>query len=105
MAAEPDEARADAPHRAQRPAGRRGAIEVRDLGELVLLSEAVSVVSRGGFRSLAAMDAAAAMMRDMPNREATVARIERARAFCAERGILPERAASQRQRRDERGGR
>lgn len=70
-----------------------GAIEVRDLGELVRLSEAVSVVTRGGFRSLAAMDSAAARMRDMPGREASVARIERARAFCAERGILPERSA------------
>ena len=71
-----------------------GAIEVRDLGELVRLSEAVSVVSHGGFRSLAAMDSAAARMRDMPGREASVARIERARAFCAERGILPERSAA-----------
>jgi hypothetical protein len=70
-----------------------GAIEVRDLGELVRLSEAVSVVSRGDFRSLAAMDAAAARMRDMPGRDASAARIERARAFCAERGILPESSA------------
>jgi len=76
-----------------------GAIEVKDLRELVALSEAVSVVSRGGFRSLSAMDSAASRMRDMPNREATVARLERARQYCAEHGILPERSAAQPSRR------
>lgn len=70
-----------------------GAIEARNLGKLVRLSEAVSVVSRGGFCSLAAMDSAAARMRDMPGRDASATRIERTRAFCAERGILPERSA------------
>ena len=76
-----------------------GAIEVKDLRELVALSEAVSVVSRGGFRSLSAMDSAASRMRGMPNREATVARLERARQYCAEHGILPERSAAQPSRR------
>ena len=76
-----------------------GAIEVKDLRELVALSEAVSVVSRGGFRSLSAMDSAASRMRGMPNREATVARLERARQYCAEHGILPERSATQPSRR------
>ena len=76
-----------------------GAIEVKDLRELVALSEAVSVVSRGGFRSLSAMDSAASRMRGMPNREATVARLERARQYCAEHGILPERSAAQPGRR------
>lgn len=76
-----------------------GAIEVKDLRELVALSEAVSVVSRGGFRSLSAMDSAASRMRGMPNREATVARLERARQYCAEHGILPERPAAQPSRR------
>ena len=71
-----------------------GAIEVKDLRELVALSEAVSVVSRGGFRSLSAMDSAVSRMRDMANREATVARLERARQYCAEHGILPERSAA-----------
>ena len=71
-----------------------GAIEVKDLRELVALSEAVSVVSRGGFRSLSAMDSAASRMRGMPNREATVARLERVRQYCAEHGILPERSAA-----------
>ena len=76
-----------------------GAIEVKDLRELVALSEAVGVVSRGGFRSLSAMDSAASRMRGMPNREATVARLERARQYCAEHGILPERSAAQPSRR------
>ena len=76
-----------------------GAIEVKDLRELVALSEAVSVVSRGGFRSLSAMDSAASRMRGMPNREATVARLERVRQYCAEHGILPERSAAQPSRR------
>lgn len=76
-----------------------GAIEVKDLRELVALSEAVSVVSRGGFRSLSAMDSAASRMRGMPNREATVARLERVRQYCAEHGILPERSATQQGRR------
>lgn len=76
-----------------------GAIEVKDLSELVALSEAVSVVSRGGFRSLSAMDSAASRMRGIPNREATVARLERARQYCAEHGILPERSATQPGRR------
>ena len=76
-----------------------GAIEVKDLRELVALSEAVSVVSRGGFRSLSAMDSAASRMRGMPNREATAARLERARQYCAEHGILPERSATQPSRR------
>lgn len=75
------------------------AIEVKDLRELVALSEAVSVVSRGGFRSLSAMDSAASRMRGMPNREATVARLERARRYCAEHGILPEKSAPQSGRR------
>ena len=76
-----------------------GAIEVKDLRELVALSEAVSVVSRGGFRSLSAMDSAASRMRGMPNREATVARLERVRQYCAKHGILPERSAAQPGRR------
>ena len=76
-----------------------GAIELSDLGELVRLSEAVRVMARGGFRSLSAMDSAASRMRGMPNRESSVARIERARAYCAEHGILPERAATQPARR------
>ena len=76
-----------------------GAIEVKDLRELVALSEAVSVVSRGGFRSLSAMDSAASRMRGMPNHEATVARLERVRRYCAEHGILPERSAAQPGRR------
>ena len=76
-----------------------GAIEVKDLRELVALSEAVSVVSKGGFRSLSVMDSAASRMRGMPNREATVARLERARQYCAEHGILPERSAAQPSRR------
>ena len=76
-----------------------GAIEVKDLRELVALSEAVSVVSRGGFRSLSAMDSAAGRMRGMPNREAAVARLERARQYCAEHGILPERPTAQPSRR------
>ena len=76
-----------------------GAIEVKDLRELVALSEAVSVVSRGGFRSLSAMDSAASRMRSMPNREATVARLERARQYCAEHGILPEKSTPQPSRR------
>ena len=76
-----------------------GAIEVKDLRELVALSEAVSVVSRGGFRSLSAMDSAASRMRGMPNREATVARLERVRQYCAEHGILPEKSTSQPSRR------
>jgi len=76
-----------------------GAIEIKDLRELVALSEAVSVVSRGGFRSLSAMDSAASRMRGLPNREATVARLERARRYCAEHGILPERSAPQPDRR------
>ena len=76
-----------------------GAIEVKDLRELVALSEAVSVVSRGGFRSLSSMDSAASRMRGMPNREATAARLERARQYCAEHGILPERSATQPSRR------
>lgn len=75
------------------------AIEVKDLRELVALSEAVSVVSRGGFRSLSAMDSAASRMRGMPNREATVARLERARQYCAEHGILPERSVAQPRKR------
>ncbi|MBQ9006950.1 MAG: relaxase/mobilization nuclease domain-containing protein [Atopobiaceae bacterium] len=75
------------------------AIEVKDLRELVALSEAVSVVSRGGFRSLSAMDSAASRMRGMPNREAAVARLERARQYCAEHGILPERPTAQPSRR------
>ena len=41
------------------------------------------------------MDSAASRMRGMPNREATVARLERAREYCAEHGILPERSAAQ----------
>lgn len=41
-----------------------GAIELRDLGELSRLSEAVRVVSRGGFRSLSAIDSAVSRMRD-----------------------------------------
>ncbi len=77
-----------------------GAIEVRNLSELVALSEAVSVVSRGGFRSLSAMDSAASRMRGMPNREATVARLERARQYCAEHGILPEHPVAQTRKRD-----
>lgn len=76
-----------------------GAIQVKDLRELVALSEAVSVVSRGGFRSLSAMDSAASRMRGMPNREATVARLERARQYCAEHGILPERSVAQPRKR------
>ena len=76
-----------------------GAIEVKDLRELVALSEAVSVISRGGFRSLSAMDSAASRMRGMSNREANVARLERARQYCAEHGILPERPAPQPGRR------
>ena len=76
-----------------------GAIEVKDLRELVALSEAVSVVSRGGFRSLSAMDSAASRMRGMANREATVARLERARQYCAEHGMLPERSAAQPRKR------
>ena len=76
-----------------------GAIEVEDLRELVALSEAVSVISRGGFRSLSAMDSAASRMRSMPNREATVARLERARQYCAEHGILPEKSTPQPSRR------
>ena len=76
-----------------------GAIEVKDLRELVALSEAVRVVSKGGFRSLSVMDSAASRMRGMPNREATVARLERARQYCAEHGILPERSAAQPSRR------
>lgn len=76
-----------------------GAIEVKDLRELVALSEAVSVVSKGGFRSLSAMDSAASRMRGMPNREAAVARLERARQYCAEHGILPERPTAQPSRR------
>lgn len=67
-----------------------GAIELRDLQELIALSEAVSVVLRGGFRSLADMDSAASRMRGTPSREAGAAKIERARAFCAEHGILPD---------------
>ena len=69
-----------------------GAIELRDLDELVRLSETVRVMAGGGFRSLSAMDSAASRMRGMPNREASIARIERARAYCAEHGILPETA-------------
>ena len=76
-----------------------GAIELRDLGELVRLSEAVRVVSRGGFRSLSAMDSAASRMRGMPSREASVARLERARRYCAEHGILPERSPEARRTR------
>ena len=76
-----------------------GAIEVKDLRELVALSEAVSVVSKGGFRSLSAMDSAASRMRGMPNREAAVARLERARQYCADHGILPERPTAQPSRR------
>lgn len=76
------------------------AIEVKDLRELVALSEAVSVVSRGGFRSLSAMDSAASRMRGMPNREATVARLERARQYCAQHGILPKQSAAQTRKRD-----
>ena len=75
------------------------AIEVKDLRELVALSEAVSVVSKGGFKSLFAMDSAASRMRSMPNREATVARLERARRYCAEHGILPEKPAPRSGRR------
>ena len=40
------------------------------------------------------MDSAASRMRGMPNREATVARLERVRQYCAEHGILPERSAA-----------
>ena len=46
------------------------AIEIKDLHELVALSEAVNVVSRGGFRSISAMDSDASRMRGMRNRKA-----------------------------------
>lgn len=71
-----------------------GAIEMCDLRELAALSEAVGVVSRGGFRSLASMDAAASRLQGKPGRETTATRIGRARRYCAEHGILLERSAS-----------
>lgn len=45
------------------------------------------------------MDSAASRMRGMPNREATAARLERARRYCAEHGILPEKSAPKSGRR------
>jgi hypothetical protein len=80
-----------------------GAIEVRDLGELNRLAEAMSTVSQGGFRSLAALDAAADRLRGMQGREASVERLMRVRRYCSERGILPERSAGTGTRRDEGG--
>jgi hypothetical protein len=69
-----------------------GAIEVRDLRELNRLAEAMSTVSRGGFRSLAAIDSAIARLEGMPSRDASVERLRRVREYCAEHSILPERA-------------
>jgi hypothetical protein len=71
-----------------------GAIEVRDLRELNRLAEAMSTISRGGFRSLAAIDSAISRLERMPNRDASVARLERVREYCAEHSILPERSKS-----------
>ena len=80
-----------------------GAIEVRDLGELNRLAEAMSTVSRGGFRSLAAIDSAASRLRGIPGREASVERLVRVRRYCAEHGILPERTTDAGTRHDESG--
>lgn len=71
------------------------AIELHNLGELMRLSEAVRVISSGGFGSLSAMDSAASTMRRSGGRDDAAERIERARAYCAEHGILPERQGKQ----------
>ena len=68
------------------------AIEVHDLSELNRLAEAMSTVSRGGFRSLDAIDAAVSRLRGMPNREASVERLMRVRDYCSSHSILPEHA-------------
>jgi hypothetical protein len=80
-----------------------GAIEVRNLRELNRLAEAMSTISRGGFRSLAAIDSAASRLRGMPGREASVERLVRVRRYCAEHGILPERTTGAGTRHDESG--
>ena len=66
------------------------AIEVRDLGELARLSEAVDVVSRGGFTSLRAIDLAIECTRRTTGKEAVVQRLERAREYCTAHHMLPE---------------
>ena len=66
------------------------AIEVRDLGELARLSEAVDVVSRGGFTSLRGIDLAIERTRRTTGKEAVVQRLERAREYCATHNMLPE---------------
>ena len=66
------------------------AIEVRDLGELTRLSEAVDVVSRGGLTSLRGIDFAIERTRRTAGKEAVVQRLERAREYCATHHMLPE---------------
>ena len=66
------------------------AIEVHDLGELARLSEAVDVVSRGGFTSLRGIDLAIERTRRATGKEAIVQRLERTREYCATHHMLPE---------------
>ena len=66
------------------------AIEVRDLGELARLSEAVDVVSRGRFTSLRGIDLAIERTRRTTRKEAVVQRLERVRNYCATHSMLPE---------------
>lgn len=66
------------------------AIEVRDLSELARLSEAVDIVSRGGFSSLKDIDRAIERARRIPGKEKATSRIERVREYCSSHNMLPE---------------
>lgn len=66
------------------------AIEVRDLGELARLSEAVGVVSRGRFSSLKDIDLAIERAQRTAVKQAAVPRLKRVRDYCSSHGMLPE---------------
>ena len=66
------------------------AIEVRDLGELARLSEAVDVVLRGRFTSLRGINLAIERARRTTGKEAVVQRLERVRDYCASHYMLPD---------------
>ncbi len=66
------------------------AIEVRDLGELARLSEAMSVLSHGRYASLRDIDRAIERIRRAPGKEKAASRLVRVRDYCASHHMLPE---------------
>lgn len=79
--------RSASPEAAERIVGlANGAIEVRDLGELGELAQAVGFVSRNNIRSLAEMDRAISRSRD----GSKTARLKALRESCERYGLLPQ---------------